>query len=355
MRPTQFDRSELSNDEVEAASTAKRTLRLWSARSGRSRWIELVKKTPRVRLVSDSENSSIIAGPKAAPYDGGAKWSSFRAARSTTGSAKPDERLSDLQVGGSIQDELFGYGYPRVTHELRRRRHFIGHKRIACLMTEAGLVDQSAPTLRSHHQQRPRLADLPESLSQHDSEPPGLCVGWRTSRTSAWRPGSATSGEERGNMGHFVTGLVADRLFLQRFANQRSLHRPKLLHGEFAILPLRDIDLDSFLRPPLGDWIDGFNYLSRALIDELKSASLGGSIMYFETDYFGGRGSQGAALFRHGEITFGPAASTFGPINDALELLGVCVATPAVDAFQYVGLDRHRYAEGWLGANEDNV
>lgn len=33
--------------------------------------LEFVKKTPRLRLVSDSENSSIITGPKPAPSDGG--------------------------------------------------------------------------------------------------------------------------------------------------------------------------------------------------------------------------------------------------------------------------------------------
>ena len=35
--------------------------------------LELVKKTPRLRLVSDNENSSIITGPKPGPSDGGAK------------------------------------------------------------------------------------------------------------------------------------------------------------------------------------------------------------------------------------------------------------------------------------------
>jgi len=39
----------------------------------------------------------------------------------------------------SIQDELPGYGYRRVTHELRRRGHLINHKRIARLMKMHGL------------------------------------------------------------------------------------------------------------------------------------------------------------------------------------------------------------------------
>jgi putative transposase len=34
----------------------------------------------------------------------------------------------------TIQDELPGYGYRRVTHELRRRGHVVNHKRVARLM-----------------------------------------------------------------------------------------------------------------------------------------------------------------------------------------------------------------------------
>jgi len=35
--------------------------------------LDLVKKTPRPRLVSDNENLSIVSGPKPAPSDEGAK------------------------------------------------------------------------------------------------------------------------------------------------------------------------------------------------------------------------------------------------------------------------------------------
>jgi putative transposase len=34
----------------------------------------------------------------------------------------------------TIQDELPGYGYRRVTHELRRRGHLVNHKRVARLL-----------------------------------------------------------------------------------------------------------------------------------------------------------------------------------------------------------------------------
>lgn len=48
-----------------------------------------------------------------------------------------DERLVELI--GDIQDELPGYGYRRVTHELRRRGHAVNHKRVARVMKANGL------------------------------------------------------------------------------------------------------------------------------------------------------------------------------------------------------------------------
>lgn len=49
----------------------------------------------------------------------------------------PDAQLVELIE--SIQDELPGYGYRRVTHELRRRGHVVNHKRVARLMKLHGL------------------------------------------------------------------------------------------------------------------------------------------------------------------------------------------------------------------------
>ena len=48
-----------------------------------------------------------------------------------------DGRLIELIE--NIQDELPGYGYRRVTHELRRRGHVVNHKRVARVMRAQGL------------------------------------------------------------------------------------------------------------------------------------------------------------------------------------------------------------------------
>ena len=73
---TQFDRGELVGEEVEATLMAEyeATIAALERKVGQlTMELDLVKKTPRLRLVVSSENSSIISGPKAAPSDGGAK------------------------------------------------------------------------------------------------------------------------------------------------------------------------------------------------------------------------------------------------------------------------------------------
>jgi transposase-like protein len=73
---TQYDRGELSTEEAEASviSEYEAKIAALERKVGQlTMELELVKKTPRLRLVSDNENSSIITGPKPVPSDGGAK------------------------------------------------------------------------------------------------------------------------------------------------------------------------------------------------------------------------------------------------------------------------------------------
>ena len=149
-------------------------------------------------------------------------------------------------------------------------------------------------------------------------------------------------------MAHFVTGLIANVETLEAFAHKHSLQPPMPLTQGLAILALLDTDLASFLSPPLTERPDGFNYLSRQLLEELQGASRGASLMYFETEYFGGDGVQGAVVLVDGTATFGPASAESGPINHALALLGVTVVPPARDEFETIGLDRYRRTEDWL-------
>src|SRR5262249_43778661 len=149
-------------------------------------------------------------------------------------------------------------------------------------------------------------------------------------------------------MAHCVTGLIATTALLETFACEHGLHPPIRLSQGLGLLPLRDIDLDKFLVAPLTGHAEGFNYLSEQLIRELKIASSSGSLLYFETEYFGGDGTQGAGVFQEGELIFGPESAMFGPINEALAILGTRVIPPARDEFETAGLHRHRHTEDWL-------
>lgn len=73
---TQYDRGELSTEEAEASviSEYEAKIAALERKVGQlTMELDLVKKTPRLRLVSGSENSSIVTGPNPAPFDGGAK------------------------------------------------------------------------------------------------------------------------------------------------------------------------------------------------------------------------------------------------------------------------------------------
>lgn len=60
-----------------------------------------------------------------------------------------------------------------------------------------------------------------------------------------------------------------------------------------------------------------------------------------ETDYFGGRGDQAAAVYHGDREVMAPSVGAVGSINEALRHLGVR-ASPSVDEFDTVGLGRFR-------------
>ena len=70
---------------------------------------------------------------------------------------------------------------------------------------------------------------------------------------------------------------------------------------------------------------------------------------YLETDYDGGRARQAAAVWRGGALVYGPRRGNIGPINEALAHLGVH-GVGTSDAFDAVGLGRHRTTEEWFAA-----
>ena len=73
---TQYDRGELDAEEVEATLVTEYGVKIAALERKVGQLtmeLDLLKKAPRLHLVSDSASSSIVTGPKAAPSDGGAK------------------------------------------------------------------------------------------------------------------------------------------------------------------------------------------------------------------------------------------------------------------------------------------
>jgi hypothetical protein len=149
-------------------------------------------------------------------------------------------------------------------------------------------------------------------------------------------------------MTHIVTGLIARQGLLAPIAQSWLLSSPIGLVQGFELLPLQENEIGRiFGSSTLSSIAEDFGSLSKELIEGLMNASTNALIMYFETEYFGGEGGQGAALFHEGRVTFIQSAR-IGPINRGLARLGVRVVTPAIDEFQSIGLDRHRSTEDWL-------
>lgn len=102
--------------------------------------------------------------------------------------ALTDTELEELI--GTIQDELPGYGYRRVTQELRRRGHLVNHKRIARVMRTKGMGIK----LRRRRMYAPPTASTTTRSSptytRTSSRQRQTGYGWATSPTSGSRRGS---------------------------------------------------------------------------------------------------------------------------------------------------------------------
>ena len=64
------------------------------------------------------------------------------------------------------------------------------------------------------------------------------------------------------------------------------------------------------------------DFLTDSVICFLKGHSAGAQLIYIETDYFGGYGTQAGVFFENGEMKYGPTDGN-GTVNHLLKLLGV--------------------------------
>jgi len=127
-----------------------------------------------------------------------------------------------------------------------------------------------------------------------------------------------------------------------------------LLRQGVALVPMTD-ELFGALTDGTSAGRLGFPKLPGGYDRALTDWSTAGPIGYVEAEYFGGSGSQRAALWAEGRLVLGPLAVEEGqawptegsPISQVLARLGVDRAGH-YDEFDAVGLAEHRQTEYWL-------
>jgi hypothetical protein len=151
-------------------------------------------------------------------------------------------------------------------------------------------------------------------------------------------------------MAHCVHGFVALRSDLEKsIATLPKAGLCELSQG-FAFVPITDAMVDP--SEPVSSQ-QMFSELTRRLEEWGLACSANFSIVYLETEYFGGLGSQAAIVWRAGKTVFGPArekamqATLERPINGVLRCIGVQRGTMS-DEFQAIGLHRFRNDDDWL-------
>jgi len=99
--------------------------------------------------------------------------------------------------------------------------------------------------------------------------------------------------------------------------------------------------------------VDGFIFLTSAVVSVLEKHSQHDKLAYFETDYFGGKGTQSAALYEGGKQTLPPIftdemniklPNDKKAINVILKQFGIRKSI-GKDEFESIGLDLFRKME----------
>jgi hypothetical protein len=126
----------------------------------------------------------------------------------------------------------------------------------------------------------------------------------------------------------------------------------------FGLLPMTDGLFDAVDDGGRADDLLGFWKLPSGFDAMLREWSADGFVAFVEADFFGGTGSQRAAVWLAGRMVVGPVSfdDDFGrrdltgpsPISQVLAYMGV-TKDGHRDEFAAVGLDRHRCTESWLG------
>jgi len=148
-------------------------------------------------------------------------------------------------------------------------------------------------------------------------------------------------------------GYTLEAILLDPAASHqtRTVQGVELLQG-ITLIPLTDDVVDGLPSSSGVASVEGsFWKLNAAIETLLQTLSRSGRVAYVEVDYFGGSGTQAAAVWHEGTVVFGPVCTEGrGAVNEALQFLGV-VCGNALDEFDAVDLSnsgRNRSTEAWV-------
>jgi hypothetical protein len=144
-------------------------------------------------------------------------------------------------------------------------------------------------------------------------------------------------------MSHAVSTFIGAQAPIRKLSLiLRGARTCRVRNDRYLFLPITDdmFDLATELKTRSDLLPGGLSLFTVALAELAAEASAQGPIVYAWTDYFGGKGTQGAMAWDKGHVLSPPRLGS-GSINLALQLLGV-KAEPPMDEFDTVGLGSAR-------------
>ncbi|MDN3260744.1 hypothetical protein QWJ26_13150 [Streptomyces sp. CSDS2] len=157
-------------------------------------------------------------------------------------------------------------------------------------------------------------------------------------------------------MAYELRAVIAEDGLLRGVARDVAGARVVALRQGLSLLPMTDELVDARAGAG-GTEVLGFQRLPAGFERTLAGWSVAGSLAYVEVESFGGVGEERAAVWAGGGLVLGPLdvpvkrwfSWPVGPVSQALRRLGARGGRGG-DAFDAVGLDRHRWTEDWAAS-----
>ena len=149
-------------------------------------------------------------------------------------------------------------------------------------------------------------------------------------------------------MGHCIEAILGRRETVQAFADDWDSADVTGLPQDYGMVFLTDALFDGITERsglPDRDEFPALTYFTTAIRQALENASRKGPLIYFETDYAGGFGTQAGLLLKNGKAVLGPLEGP-GAVNQLLAALGVRCEN-GKDEFDSLTLGLFRHPPGF--------